>query len=270
MNKGIGKEILLLVLFFGATWGIVSYFSEDEVSEWNIIPEDLLEELGDYVLEDLERKASLQLIANDTFSLESWNEILSRLDFKNSNCRAIYLIKNSEINAYTLPGDNILIYTGLIEFIGDGEELAAVLAHEMGHIEYKHMQEILAERFAVATLLLMASGEGGASLILELSDALFTAAFSRANEKEADKYGLDLLEQGNIDSGGMIRFFEKLDKDNLDVPDLLSRFNTHPLNKERIEFIRTYANQKSENKPLEMDWVIFKEEMLVLSNHRNE
>lgn len=270
MGKGIWREILLLLLFFGAVWAVVSYFSEDETKGWEQIPDDLIQDLGDFVLNDLDRKSSLTLIANDSFSLESWDEILERLDFKHSDCNAIYLTNNSEINAYTLPGDNIVIYSGLIEFIDSGEELAAVLAHEFGHIKHKHVQEMLTQRFAVTSILLIISGDASSNVLLELSDALFTAAFSRDKEQEADIYGMELLEKGNLPNSGMIQFFEKIENENPDVPEFLSAFSSHPLTKERISFIREYAQKLNGDKSLDVDWNEFQEQMLLLSGHGNQ
>ena len=270
MGKGVVKEILLLLLFFGSVWAMVSYFSEDEAEDWEIIPENLYEKLGDFVLDDLNRTSRLELIANDSFNLESWSEILDRLDFTNSECKALYITNNAEVNAYTLPGNNIVIYSGLIEFIESGEELAAVLAHELGHVKHKHVQELLTERFAVASLIMIVSGDGGGNLLLEVSDALFTAAFSRENEQEADEYGLQLLTKAKLPASGMLHFFERLEEEKSDVPEILSAFSSHPLSKERIEFIRNYGDKLSDIKSLKLDWAEFQEEMLLLSGHSNQ
>jgi predicted Zn-dependent protease len=50
----------------------------------------------------------------------------------------------------------------------------------------------------------------------------------------------------------------------------LSAFSSHPLTKERIEFIRNYAEKLSGDQPLGMDWTEFQEQMLLLSGHRNQ
>ncbi len=68
----------------------------------------------------------------------------------------------------------------------------------------------------------------------------------------------------------MLRFFEKLDEENLDIPEILSAFSSHPLNEERIEFVQNYADKESENKPLDMNWSEFKDEMLELTGHSNK
>ena len=269
MGKGIGKELIILLLFFGLIWVAVSYFSEDETEPIELIPDDLLEDLGELMLDDVNRTDGIELIANDSFQLESWSEILERIDFENTGCRAIYITENSQVNAFTLPGNNILIYSGLIEFVDSGEELASVVAHEIGHIEYNHVEELIAERMAIATLILVLSGDGGGGLLLDLSDALFTAAFSRDNEREADKFGLEILEKGGLPADSMLRFFEKLEEEHEDMPELLSAFSSHPLTKDRIEFIEDYTKKLYVKRPLELDWESFQQEMLDLSGHRD-
>lgn len=270
MRKSIGRELLLLLTFFGSIWAVVSYFSEDEAEDWDVIPEDLYDKLGDFVIDDFSQSSSLILIANDSFSLESWNEILHRLDFDNSNCRAIYLSRNPEVNAYTLPGDNIVVYSGLIEFVESGEELAAVMAHEFGHVKKGHVRELLKERFAMTSLIMIVSGDAGGNLLLELSDFLFTAAFSRDNEKEADYYGLELLEKGNLSTRGMLRFFEKLEEEKMEMPEIISAFSSHPLSADRLEYIRTHAAKSVGDSLLNMNWNDFQKEMLDLAAHGDQ
>src|SRR5690606_14150945 len=79
----------------------------------------------------------------------------------------IWVVKNDEVNAVTLPGGYVLVYSGLIRFSESPEEVAAVIAHELGHVEERHVVGRLIKEFGLQILFSVLSG-GDAVLVGEL------------------------------------------------------------------------------------------------------
>jgi TonB family protein len=104
-------------------------------------------------------------------------------------------------NAFALPGNIIVVTDGLMHLSPTDDELAAVLAHELGHLQLHHgMQSVLRNSFA---LLIVSGVTGDLSTLTSFAAALpvsiLTKGYSRDLEREADQYGRDLLLARKID-----------------------------------------------------------------------
>jgi Zn-dependent protease with chaperone function len=143
-----------------------------------------------------------------------------------------------EVNAYALGGGRIVLMRGLIESAASAEEVAGVLAHEMGHeIEQHAARGDVRESGLdlVATLLLGRSDVGTVgSLMLGLG-------YSREFEREADARELELLAKAGIDAGGTISFFARLEREGGDLPGALAYLSTHPTSAERRAFAERHG-----------------------------
>lgn len=135
----------------------------------------------------------------------------------------IDVVRNSDPNAFALPGNHIIVFEGLIEESDSPEMLAGVLAHELGHLDLDHPTRRIVEYLGLGIVISVAFGGGdlgGAGLMLA------TFSYSREAEAEADDRAILLLEQAGLRSDGLARFFTKLENDMpLQPPDWLS---THP------------------------------------------
>ena len=86
-----------------------------------------------------------------------------------------------------------------------------------------------------------------------------TISYSRDNEKEADRKGIKMLIRSGISPAGMIRFFEKVQKHEKNPAPALAFFlRTHPLDSERIAYLKSLAEDAPEGKPLVVPWKEFK------------
>ena len=147
-------------------------------------------------------------------------------------------------NALALPGGAIYVTDDLVELAPDDDAVIGVLAHELGHIEQRHLMRRLFSSAAVgaATAVLI----GDVSTVLAAVPALLIDLdYSREMEREADLYALELLRANGIPTGSVATLFERMqtvhDKRGTqsDWPTYLS---THPATPERVELFRKPPN----------------------------
>ena len=148
------------------------------------------------------------------------------------------VVREKSINAFTLPGGTIYVHTGLVEKAND-DELAAVLAHEVGHVAARHAAKHLQADlgFTVLTQIAGAAGVGpGSAQLAESLYGLFRNGYSRQDELEADRLGIRYTLRAGYDPEGMITFFEKMLAEEPEDPLARSLVwqQTHPLTTERI------------------------------------
>lgn len=162
-----------------------------------------------------------------------------------------FLILDSQINAFALPGGFIGVNTGLILAAQSESEMAGVMAHEVAHVTQRHIARMISQReqSQLTNLAVLA-----ASILLARVDsqaaqaaAMFGQAglvqsqlnFTRANEREADRIGLQMLEQSGFDARDMAVFFERLQRaSRIYGAGAPSYLRTHPLEYERIADIQ--------------------------------
>jgi predicted Zn-dependent protease len=165
----------------------------------------------------------------------------------------ITLIQNRAINAFVSTGNRMFLHTGLIQQAGQAGEVAGVLAHETGHIAGGHLIRLPEEMRnamlrSVAAMLAggaaaAASGEAGA-LAAGMAGGQAMAmgqffAFTRNQEQAADQAALTYLDRLGWPADGMERLLEKLlDQELLAVGRQDPYFRTHPLSRDRLEFVR--------------------------------
>ncbi len=130
-------------------------------------------------------------------------------------------------NAFALPGDRIVLPRGMIAAVADVDELAGVLAHEMGHVVHRDSLRG-AVRSAGLQVAAAALGWGGFSSAQVVGD-LTGLSFSRAAETEADAFAVSSLRQAGLRADGLGRFLAQAGH-GLDLPAFLS---DHPASAER-------------------------------------
>ncbi len=138
-------------------------------------------------------------------------------------------------NALALPSGVVVVTDQLVELASDDNEIAAVLAHEIGHLRYRHgLRRLLQDS---ATVLLVAAITGDLTSIASLASALpamlLQAKYSRNFEREADEFALDTMKRHGIPAGSFAAILLRIEQRrgaSTDVPDYLS---THPATRER-------------------------------------
>jgi predicted Zn-dependent protease len=158
-----------------------------------------------------------------------------------------FVLNDHSINAFAMPGGFIGVHAGLILASQSENELAAVIAHEIAHVTQHHIARSVEKAkqmnlpltaAVIAAILLGASDPQMAQAALAATIGAgqqMQIDFTRANEKEADRVGMQLLASAGFDPRGMADFFLRLQEDSRyasnGVPDFL---RTHPISSERM------------------------------------
>ncbi len=164
-----------------------------------------------------------------------------------------------DVNAFALPGGYIFINWGLIEKAETADQVAGVLAHEIQHAVARHGLRNVLARASIGLLVGLVFGDlqGVGGLVAGGAGELAALSFSREQEDEADRLGLELLYAANFDPDGMPQFFAKLEEEQaskgLDLPSFMS---THPDTKARIGNLeaKIQAQGKGDIKALSITW----------------
>jgi beta-barrel assembly-enhancing protease len=158
-----------------------------------------------------------------------------------------FLVDDTSINAFAGPGGYIGVHTGLLLAARNESELAGVLAHEIAHVTQRHLLRAYeaAQRMSLPTAaaliaaILIGSQDGQAgqaALVgIQAASAQYQINFTRANEHEADRVGIQTLARAGIDPRGMPDFFERLHQQTRLYGSRLPEFlSTHPVTTNRI------------------------------------
>jgi predicted Zn-dependent protease len=154
-----------------------------------------------------------------------------------------HVIQSREINGFSLPGGHIYITTALLKLANDNE-LASVLAHEVGHVVARHSLKTLKksqEYDAIAKSLgelTGVAGDVGRDLGVALGQIIGAGLLTfhtQDEEREADFLGVRTMPKAGFDPQGMVTMFQKLQRIEEQNSDLLgSLFSDHPDAEERI------------------------------------
>jgi beta-barrel assembly-enhancing protease len=175
-----------------------------------------------------------------------------------------FVVNNPGINAFAGPGGVIGINSGVILNSANESELAAVMAHEIAHVTQRHLarmfeqQDLLsiptAAAMVGAILVAVVNPEAGAAALAGVSGltAQNQINFTRANEEEADRVGMQTLVRADFDPRGMPAFFETLQRISRYSQSAAPEFlRSHPLTTSRISDsiarAETYPNKTYKN-----------------------
>jgi beta-barrel assembly-enhancing protease len=114
------------------------------------------------------------------------------------------------MNAFAMPGERILMTGELIKRAKRPEEVAGVLAHELGHAMNRHSETQLVRATGLQVLLAVFTGGSGGDTISQFASLAAILSYSRAAEEEADRFAVDTLTASAIDPTGFRDFFETL------------------------------------------------------------
>ncbi len=159
------------------------------------------------------------------------------------------------INAYAFPGGTIATTRGILAELDNEAELAALLGHEIGHVNARHTAQQLSKtvfaQMAMAGLSMAtsAAGYGGANSALQslggLGASALLAHYSRDNEREADVLGMEYMAKTGYSPEGMAQLMELLIRNNQREPNALqAMFSTHPMSSERLANVRNAINSQ--------------------------
>jgi len=219
------------------------------------------QEANDYGASMLRQMQALNMVVDDPLLDDYINDLGYRLV---ANCDkpkdhfAFFIARDPEINAFAAPGGYIAVNSGLITITQNEAELASVMAHEIGHITQNHLQRAFEESkkdtpmMALVLLGAIAAGAGSHSgdapmAVLAGGQGLLAQKsinFTRHDEIEADRVGIQTLANAGFDPNAMAGFFQRMEDvmsagaGGENVPSLLQ---DHPVTTDRISDAKARA-----------------------------
>ncbi|WP_437178392.1 M48 family metalloprotease [Buttiauxella gaviniae] len=233
--------------------------------------------MGDFYVRQLRGATP---IIDDPLLVEYLNALGQKLVSNAKSVKTLfhfYLVNNTELNAYAFFGGNVVLHSGLFASTDDESQLASVMAHEISHVTQRHLARAMEDQkknspmtwagaFG-AILLATASPQAGmAALTSTLAGSQQgMISFTQANEQEADRMGIQVLQHAGFNPQAMPLFLQKLaDKSSFSSkpPEMLL---THPLPESRLADMRNRANQMpTVSRASSLDFMLAKARVLTM------
>ena len=228
------KILLLLIVFFLFTISVSAerdYSKEEKIGRKVAAKVDKQYEL----IEDEEILQKIQEIGEQLKEVSGIEEI--NYQFK--------IIKRDGPNAFAFPGGFIYLTADLLDYVHSDDELAAVIAHEMGHVIHQHSIKQLQDKQKlklVELLAVLVTGDPTVGILGELTSITILNAYRREYEEEADLTALELLLKSNYYHPiALLTYFERVKSEQILKPEIkLGIFQTHPDVEDRIKKIKEF------------------------------
>ena len=154
---------------------------------------------------------------------------------------SVSVLDHPMINAFALPGGQVVLFRGLLELAETPEEVAAVLAHEMGHVARRDpTRHALRSAGSIGVLGLVLGDFAGGAAVLFLTERLINARYSQLAETEADVYAREVLRQAGVAPTALALAFERMRaaagvQEEDGEEGVIAHFLSHPSLSARIE-----------------------------------
>ncbi len=214
---------------------LVSFFAKKFPEPVNPSPaQKSSQKIMDSLVSHLSDEVLFQILDIDT--RRQIDEVVQYM-FDNELKFKVYILDSESANALAFPGGHVVLFRGLLNEVESENELAMILAHELGH--YVHRDHLKGLGRGLVLVALSSILLGGDSTVTNfIMNTLNTAnlRFSRANEAAADQFALGLLVAKYGHAASATDFFERmLKKENM--PEFTKYFSTHPHHRDRIKWI---------------------------------
>ena len=217
---------------------IVPWLSEKMASAISIQTE---EEFGNAVYDALNTNAD-----QDKEATALVNEFFSEMKVQTPYNIRITVVKSDIVNAFALPGGNMVVYSALLKSLKSYPELAALLSHEFTHVNNRHSTKSVFRQLGSRVFLGLLFGKFGSvtSVLVDQADRFKSLKYSRKLEKEADLEGLAILQKRKIDPEGFVHLLQHLESSasKSGIPEFLA---SHPDIDNRISYIRSASANKT-------------------------
>lgn len=248
-QKSVWLSLLIVVaMIAGAYFWLIPAIAEIAATHFPITYE---KQLGDGMYHN-----AMAFEKIDTARTQLANNLAKHLTLSKNYDIQVTIVSSDLVNAYAVPGGNVVIYSGLLDQLTAPEELVALLGHEVAHIEQRHSLKMLFKDLANYMVISIVLGDlnGISSILLDHANQLNHLSYSRKLEEEADLHGMAVMDQNQISPAGMVMLMHALDANHQDgiIPEFLS---THPVTTNRIAYakekLKNFSQKFSENPALD-------------------
>lgn len=155
----------------------------------------------------------------------------------------IWMVKSEVPNAFALPGGSAFYFSALLEQTKSADEFAGVMAHELGHVVYRHGMEGLIASSATGLLVGFVLGDmTNISVAAAVGATLIDSRFSRDAEREADRFAAETAVRLGFDPGALANLLDRVAGDS-EMSQSLAFLSTHPLTAERRAALEQIAGE---------------------------
>lgn len=205
-----------------------------------LLPVSVEERIGEAALESIAPGSRLCRDESVTRIVERLARTLPHTPYR---FRA-FVAEDGMVNAFAAPGGYIVVFRGLLRKTRNPEQLAAVLAHEMQHVEQRHGVKGMVRNLSIWLAFTLFTGDPSGAITVMASN-LGSLAYQRADESSADREGLRMLADAGVDPMAMAHMLELLNEETPELPRAARYFSSHPLSADRIAEVRKLAETTS-------------------------
>ena len=163
----------------------------------------------------------------------------------------VAVMRHEMVNAFAAPGGQVVLVEGLIKQAKSPDEVAAVLGHEIGHVEARDATRGALRAAGSAGLLSMVLGDfAGGTAAVVIAEYTLNASYTREAEAEADTYARTMLDEANVSTSGMSDFFGSLGDLESQMPDLPIYLSSHPDTDDRADMAADFAQTQGATTPV--------------------
>lgn len=156
----------------------------------------------------------------------------------------VFVLDHEMVNAFALPGGYVVFFRGMIDAAQSPNEIAAVLAHEVGHVENRDpTRHALRSAGSIGILGLLFGDFAGGAAVLFLTEQLISASYSQGAEAGADEFAYKMLETAGVSPAALGDMFARLRDEYGDADGVEAHFLSHPTLGSRIDRARAIARE---------------------------
>jgi predicted Zn-dependent protease len=173
----------------------------------------------------------------------------------------IFVLDHEMVNAFALPGGYVVFFRGMIDAAQSPNEIAAVMAHEVGHVVNRDpTRHALRSAGSIGILGLLFGDFAGGAAVLFMTEKLISANYAQAAESGADEFAYTALEDAKVSPAALGDMFERLRDKYGNTEGVVSHFVSHPTLTSRIERSRAEARATGEYGDIlsDPDWINLK------------
>jgi Zn-dependent protease with chaperone function len=240
-SRWLHALVALAVVGLSAWWTVAHGIPRVAEQVARALPRSVERSLGDGTLQLLDRTV-FQPAESDDATQERLRERFAALVPVGARHYELLFRHGGAIgaNAFALPDGSIVVTDELIETADNDDEIVAVLAHEIGHVVYRHSLRQALQNSTVALLALAITSDAGSvsSVVAGLPTLLVQTKFSRDFEREADAYAFALLREKNISPEHLAKLLGRIEAQSGAKGSPFDFLSTHPSLEERAELLK--------------------------------
>jgi len=242
-NKELIDKITFVIVFLLIAFLLVSlnsFSAERDLNKEQKLGKKLSENIEKKyeVIEDLNQNSLITEIGNKLAEVSEMREM--KFHFR--------ILNIDGPNAFSIPGGYIYVTYDLFDYVQSDDELAGILAHEIGHVIHNHALKQTRDntKFTLLTILaVLLTGEPDVGVLGKLTTITFLNQYSREYEEEADLTAIDLLSKTEYNPVGFLSFLERLYTREMFKPEVnLGIFQTHPETENRINYVKDKLKER--------------------------